>query len=252
MSVVEKARKPVRPGAGLPGRKKKLAGVPSTRLVRIDRKKDVILDAALDLFAAYSFHGASLDKIAERAAISKANLLYHFTSKEELYVAVLRRILATWLEPLASIEISHDPVEAISNYIRVKMRYSRDYPVASRLFCLEIAQGASLLMNELTGSLRTLVDEKTKVIQHWIDEGRLAPIDPYHLIFSLWAITQHYADFAVQIAAITGKTLDDADFVEAAVNNVVALVLHGITPPQDRREAAAGRTGRRRSEAEPA
>lgn len=243
MSVVGKVDRPSRPRAGQPGRKKKLAVPTSTRLVRTDKKKDVILDAALDLFAAYSFHGASLDKIAERAAISKANLLYHFPSKEELYVAVLRRILTTWLEPLAAIEMSHDPVTAISTYIRVKMHYSRDFPVASRLFCLEIAQGASLLMNELTGSLRTLVDEKTKVIQHWIDEGRLAPIDPYHLIFSLWAITQHYADFAVQIAAITGKTLDDADFVEQAVTNVVALVLHGVSPLRPRR-AASSRTVR--------
>ena len=238
MSVVEKVQRPSRIGASRPGRKKKPAVATSTRLVRIDKKKDVILDAALELFAAYSFHGASLDRIAERAAISKANLLYHFTSKEELYVAVLRRILTTWLQPLASIQISHDPVEAISDYIRVKMQYSRDFPVASRLFCLEIAQGASLLMNELTGSLRTLVDEKTKVIQHWIDDGRLAPIDPYHLIFSLWAITQHYADFAVQIDAITGKTLEDADFVEAAVTNVVALVLHGISPAPARKTAA--------------
>ena len=110
------------------------------------------------------------------------------------------------------------------------MRYSRDFPLASRLFCLEITQGAPLLLAELKGPLRQLVDEKTKVIQTWIDDGRLAPIDPYHLIFSLWAITQHYADFSVQIDAILGRTLDDAAFVEAATENIVALILNGIRP----------------------
>ncbi len=218
------------PVAAPPRGKKKPAGPLLPRFERVDKKKDVILDAALDLFATYSFHGASLDRIADQANISKANLLYHFTSKEDLYVAVMRRILATWLEPLASIEVSHDPIAAISNYIRIKVQYSRDFPLASRLFCLEITQGAPLLMGELRGSLRRLVDEKTKVIQGWIDDGRLAPVDPYHLIFSLWAITQHYADFSVQIDAIIGHTLEDPDFVEATVRNILALVLDGVRP----------------------
>jgi TetR/AcrR family transcriptional regulator len=231
MSVVEKLRKNAR-GTVAASAKRKKAPTPLSpaRLLRVDKKKDAILDAALDLFATYSFHGASLDKIAERAGISKANLLYHFVSKEDLYIAVMQRTLSIWLDPLSTIEETHDPIEAISNYIRIKMRYSRDFPQASRLFCLEITQGASLLMSELKGSLRTLVEEKTKVIQSWIDSGRLAPVDPYHLIFSLWAITQHYADFSVQIDAIVGQSLDDAAFMEAAVDNVIRLVMRGLEP----------------------
>lgn len=197
---------------------------------RKDDKKSAILDAALDIFVDFSFHGASLDKIAEHAGISKGNLIYYFNSKEELYLAVVRRILTTWLMPLAAIEYTSDPLEVISNYIRIKLQYSRDYPQASRLFCLEITQGAPLLMDELTGSLRALVDKKASVIRRWIDDGRLAPIDPYHLIFSLWAVTQHYADFSVQIDAILGRTLQDPDFMEETTANIVKLITMGLAP----------------------
>ncbi|WP_158811681.1 HTH-type transcriptional regulator RutR [Beijerinckia sp. L45] len=230
MSVVEKIEKRARALVAPTRPKKKPSPLPVSRSRRIDKKKDAILDAALDLFAAYSFHGASLDRIAERAKISKANLLYHFTSKEELYLAVLRRILTLWLSPLASFEVTHDPIEAISAYIRIKMQYSRDYPQASRLFCLEITQGATVLMGELSGPLRELVTAKTAVIQRWIDDGRIAAIDPYHFIFSLWAMTQHYADFSVQIDAIMGKTLADDAFMEAATANIIALVTNGLRP----------------------
>ena len=208
----------------------KSSAMPAKRSRRVDTRKTAILDCALDVFAAYSFHGASLDRIAEQAGTSKTNLLYHFRSKEELYLAVMRRILSMWLMPLAAIETNSDPLEVISNYVRVKLRYSRDFPQASRLFCLEITQGAPLLMGELTGSLRALVDLKAAIIGRWIADGRLAPVDPYHLIFSLWAITQHYADFSVQIDAILGRTLDDPDFMEETVANVVGLITLGLAP----------------------
>lgn len=210
--------------------KAKSRAVTQRRTNRVAIKRDVILDAALEVFSTLSFHGATLDRIAGQAGISKANLIYHFGTKEELYVAVLRRILSIWLDPLAAIEATHEPVEAIRDYIRKKMEYSRDYPAASRLFCLEIVQGAPLLRDELTGPLRSLVDAKTKVIQSWIDAGKIAPLDPYHLIFSLWAVTQHYADFASQIDAILGKGLGDGLFMEQATFAVTGLITRSIEP----------------------
>lgn len=53
-------------------------------------------------------------------------------------------------------------------------------------------------MGELTGDLKALVDEKSAIVSGWIDRGKLAPVDPQHLIFMIWATTQHYADFATR------------------------------------------------------
>lgn len=194
-------------------------------------KRTAVLHAALGLFSRYGLHGTSVDQVAARAGVSKSNLLYYFANKEELYVCVLRDLLEVWLAPLREFSAEQDPQRVIGDYIRRKLAVSRDSPDASRLFCLEIIQGAPLLRDELGRELRTLVERKSEVIRGWVEAGKLAPMDPHHLIFALWAITQHYADFGVQVQAITGRTLDDPEFFEQTVDNVQRIVLGGIAAP---------------------
>jgi len=203
----------------------------SRRLRQIEDKRSVILAAALGLFSRFGLHGTSVDQVAARADVSKSNLLYYFANKEELYVSVLRELLAIWLEPLRGFHPDQDPREAIADYIRRKLLISRDQPDASRLFCLEMIQGAPLLRDELGRELRDLVERKSEVIRGWVAAGKLAPVDPHHLIFALWATTQHYADFGVQVQALTGRTLDDPAFFEQTVANVQRIVLEGISAP---------------------
>ena len=194
----------------------------------VQNKREAVLNAALGLFSRFGLHGTSVDQVAARAGVSKSNLLYYFANKEELYVSVLRELLEVWLAPLREFSAEQDPQQAIADYIRRKLVVSRDSPDASRLFCLEMIQGAPLLRDELDRELRAIVEHKSAVIQGWIDAGRLALVDPEHLIFMVWATTQHYADFAVQVQALTGKTLADPAFFEQTVENVQALVLRGV------------------------
>ena len=194
----------------------------------VQNKRAAVLSAALGLFSRFGLHGTSVDQVAARAGVSKSNLLYYFANKEELYVCVLRELLEVWLAPLREFSAEQDPQQAIADYIRRKLVVSRDSPDASRLFCLEMIQGAPLLKGELAGELRGIVEHKSAVIQGWIDAGRLAKVDPEHLIFMIWATTQHYADFAVQVQALTGKTLADSAFFEQTVANVQAVVLKGL------------------------
>jgi len=196
----------------------------------IKDKRTAVLHAALGLFSRYGLHGTSVDQVAARAGVSKSNLLYYFANKEELYVCVLRDLLEVWLAPLREFSAEQDPQQVIGDYIRRKLAVSRDSPDASRLFCLEIIQGAPLLRDELDRELRDLVEHKSAVIRAWIAAGRLAPVDPQHLLFMLWATTQHYADFAVQVEAMTGKTLANPEFFEQTVANVQRIVLQGIAP----------------------
>lgn len=195
---------------------------------RIEDKRATILSAALRLFSRYGLYGTSIEQVAAAADVSKSNLLYYFATKEALYVAVLRDLLAVWLEPLRNFSSEQDPQEAIGDYIRSKLVISRDRPDASRLFCLEMVQGAPLLRDELAHELRDLVERKSEVIRAWVAAGKLAPVDPHHLVFALWAITQHYADFAAQVEAVAGRTLGDPAFFEEAVQNAQRIVLDGI------------------------
>ena len=172
------------PGRPRPGARRRPAGPPASA-----DKRSAILAAALGLFSRYGLHGTTVDQVAAQARVSKSNLLYHFANKEELYVQALRDLLDDWLEPLRAFSAEQDPAAAVSTYIAAKIAFSRDRPDASRLFCLEMIQGAPLLRDELAGELRRLVDAKAEVVRVWVADGRLAPVDPHHLVFALWAVT---------------------------------------------------------------
>jgi TetR/AcrR family transcriptional regulator len=192
------------------------------------RNEERILDAAQEVFATYGYQGATIDEVAHRAGISKPNLHYYFKRKRDLYLAVLRRTLEIWLVPLRELDRTGDPAEEIGNYIAHKVQLSRRFPAASRVFANEIVQGAPFLKGYLQTDLRKVVERKAAVIQHWIDEGKLAPIDPYHLIFLIWAATQHYADFLPQIKAVMNVSRLNQGHFRKVEQSLSRIILHGV------------------------
>lgn len=170
---------------------------------RIQKKNQAaILKAGLEVFSQFGFRGSTIDQVANTAGLSKPNLLYYFPSKEAIYTALLAQLLEDWLEPLKALDQNGDPVEELLAYAKLKLRMSRDYPRESRLFANEIIQGAPRISDVIHGDLKTLVDSKVKVIRAWQADGKISDVHPYHLIFSIWSLTQHYADFDVQVRAI--------------------------------------------------
>jgi TetR/AcrR family transcriptional regulator len=195
---------------------------------RIQKKnRTAILSAGLVVFSQFGFRGSTLDLVAEEAGLSKPNLLYYFRSKDAIYTALLAKLLENWLEPLREIKADGDPVEELLGYAKRKLDMSQHYPRESRLFANEIIQGAPRIGDVLRGELRELVDEIATVINGWAAAGRINKVDPYHLIFSIWAQTQHYADFDVQVRAILGET----DPFDGAEHHLGAM-LHGLLTPQ--------------------
>lgn len=185
-------------------------------LSRIQQKnRELILGGALEAFSTGGFRGATIDQIARHAGLSKPNVLYYFTSKDEIHKALLTSLLEMWLAPLQRIDPAGEPLAEVLAYVRAKLEMSRDFPRESRLFAYEILEGAPHLTEILGGGLRQIVDEAAAVLRRWMAEGRLAQVDPHHLIFSIWSMTQHYADFDVQVRAVLGEGRDPLE--EAAV-----------------------------------
>jgi len=194
---------------------------------RIQKKNQAaILGAGLEVFSQFGFRGSTLDQVAEAAGLSKPNLLYYFRSKEAIYTALLAKLLENWLEPLREIKADGDPVDELLGYANRKLDMSQHFPRESRLFANEIIQGAPRISDVLHGELRELVDEIATVINSWASQGRIKPVDPYHLIFSIWALTQHYADFDVQVRAILGAT----DPFDGAQHHLEAMLRSMLTP----------------------
>ncbi|MEY4983215.1 MAG: hypothetical protein RIR62_1481 [Pseudomonadota bacterium] len=198
---------------------------PRTRIQQ--KNSEAILAAALDVFSAHGFRGATLDQIAEVAGLSKPNLLYYFASKDEIHTSLLTGLLDTWLDPLREMDAAGDPVTEILGYVRRKIELSRDYPRESRLFANEILQGGPRIRAAIEGELKALVEEKSTVLQGWMDQGRIARLPPAHLIFSIWALTQHYADFDMQVRAVLGPDHDPfaeaGDYLETLFRKLLAV-----------------------------
>lgn len=195
-----------------------------------------ILRAAEEVFAERGFRGATTAAIAERAGVAKPSLHYYFGTKEALYRAVLKRILELWLDASDEIAPDADPATALAAYIARKVEHSRTRPLASKVFANELLHGAPEIRDFLAGELKRKVERKAAIIRRWIGEGRLAPVDPAHLFFVIWAATQTYADFDVQVAAVLGRSeLLPRDY-ESAARTITQLVLRGCglaepTPP---------------------
>ena len=186
-----------------------------------------ILAAAEKVFARAGFGGATMAAIATASGLPKANLHYYFGSKNVLYRAVLARTLDDWLAPAQGITADADPRAALEQYIRVKMTLSAQRPDGSKVFANEMLNGAPVVKNILTTELRPLVVEKAAIIQGWIDAGRMAPVDATHLFFTIWAATQTYADFDVQVCTVLGrKALTRKDHARAP-EHVVSILLRG-------------------------
>ena len=192
-----------------------------------ERNSDAILKAAAQEFVLHGFKGTSMQSIADRAELPKANIHYYFKNKANLYQAVLENIMSAWNEVLADMSNDSDPATVLSNFIRAKMQLSYTDPNSSKIFAMEIIQGAPHLKQYISHDMRQWVKDKTSVINSWISQGKMHPIDPTHLIFMIWATTQHYADFNTQVLEVMNRREYDTDDIEHITQSLTNIILTG-------------------------
>ena len=203
-----------------------------TGKIRSDNRAKIIAIAEME-FAEFGYKGASIMNIAKRADIPRANVHYYFKSKLELYKKVLFDILKLWNDAFNQITPEDDPAEAIGAYIRAKVMYSKTNPLASKIFANEIIHGAPHISEYLNSDFRDWLKAKSAVIEHWIKQGKMDPVDPLFLIMLIWSATQHYADFSTQVSAVLDKdNLTEKDFEDVS-DNLIHIILKGcgIEPP---------------------
>ncbi|MEM1112510.1 MAG: TetR/AcrR family transcriptional regulator [Pseudomonadota bacterium] len=198
-----------------------------------DRNFQLIIDAAEYEFARHGYHGTSTQKIADRAGIAKANIHYYFNSKSNLYLEVLDNIISLWNDFLDDVSVEDDPAEVLDKFVRRKVALSFSHPQASRVFAVEIIQGAPHIKEYIRTRMRKWVTEKAGVLRQWSAEGRMADIDPVHLIFLIWSSTQHYADFETQVLTILNRKDFDANTQRQVADFLSATILRacGLSTP---------------------
>jgi len=199
-----------------------LSSQQETRLLN----KRKILAAAAQEFKLHGFKGASISRMAQIAKLPRTNIHYYFPNKLDLYGAILTNIIGLWNRAFSDINSNDDPAEAIGNYIDAKIEYSRTNPTDSIIFASEILHGAPYLSQYLATDFKQWITEKSTVIEAWQAQGKMDNISAYHLLFTIWGATQHYANFSVEIEAALERPLNKADFDEAK-RTIKHIILKG-------------------------
>lgn len=200
---------------------------------KLTRSRDAlearIMQAAVEVFAEAGYAGTALASIAERAGLSKQNLLYYFPTKQILYEKVLDQVLDQWLDRMNILaDPEQDPATLLRNYIRAKLRFSREQPQASRVYAMEVISGAPVYAETMRNKILPLLQKDIAVFEAWMAAGKITAVNTTHLLFAIWAMTQSYADFAAQMSLVLGHSpLDENDFTEAETM-IVEMVLSRV------------------------
>ena len=178
---------------------------------RLRRSRERILaairDAAITEFGLHGYEGASTQRIAEGAGLTKPQLHYYITGKQDLYEELLYAVLRGWSDAFRFDCDENDPSSVLSSYVRRKLDYAIDHPDLSRIFTSELLSGGKRL-GKYWPVARHSTQQKVEIIERWISCGLIRPLDPRILLMQIWAMTQHYADYAVQVRVMLDVSAD--------------------------------------------
>lgn len=198
---------------------------PRTPRLGRERVMAAIRAAAIEEFSLNGLKGTSTQAIAERAGLTKPQLHYYIHGKEELYEELLMSVVADWKGIFDA--GSTDPAKVLGDYIRSKLQLAFDKPEISRIFTREVLDGGRNLDKFWPGA-RKATRDKVAVINGWIARGLVQPMDAHVLLMGIWAMTQFYADSALQVQQL--RKANQPGWMpdrEALVTELTAFVLRG-------------------------
>lgn len=187
----------------------------------------VILTAAEEEFVLKSYRGATMQGIADRAGLPKANVHYYFKSKTNLYKVVLRAIIQEWNDGLVTMTLDSDPRTVIEKFVRTKLHQAFANPNRHKLFALEVIGGAPHLHDFMSTAMKDWALDKTQVMKIWHEQGKIAIADPLQLLILIWATTQRYAEFETEIVGLMQKSAYDETDEARAADFLIPFILRG-------------------------
>ncbi len=187
----------------------------------------LILAAAEEEFVLQSYRGATMQGIADRAGLPKANVHYYFQNKQNLYKTVLRSIIEEWNEGLVTMTVNSDPKTVIEKFVRTKLHQAFAHPNRHKLFAVEVIGGAPHLHDFMSSAMKDWALDKVQVMKIWHEQGRIGIADPLQLLILIWATTQRYAEFETEIVGLMQKDAYDEQDEARAADFLIPFILRG-------------------------
>ena len=206
--------------------------VPSTPLRATDASRDRILAAAARLFAQMGFQGTSFGAVAAASGQSKALVQYHFPSKDALWQASLRFIVAQrdqllpqYLDPAFLNRLdAQEQNQMIRNLCRQLIRFSIRHPEWIRILYQEAAAPGPRLDWMIEEFLGQDLRNGKAMIEMAQTRGLLPTLDPYHLLHILSGALFHIVNIAPILQKAQGIDPCSDDAIDGYVSTLMKLL----------------------------
>ncbi len=180
--------------------------------------REKILDAAEPLFARQGFAGTGLAEVAARVGLSKSSLFHHFSSKAQLYAAVVARILARIEAPvLAALAAPGAPLARLERAIDT---------------LVDVLAGDLPEEEEANAVIQRLVAALARVLDEGVSAGVLRPASVPHTVQTLIGATVYHFASGEFGNELLGAPLFAAAEVRRRKHELKALLRHGLTLPR--------------------
>jgi AcrR family transcriptional regulator len=156
----------------------------------------VLINAAMDLFASYGYRGTSLSRIARAAGVTKGALYWHFTDKEEFFLAVVAKVLGEWNQAFEGTAQATSTAEFRAEFLKMfdtMAAYNEKNPWVSRLLLI-IALESHKIGTKVLRSMRKANLDGMSSFRRLVERGQgLGVFDPE--LDSGWVATQIFSSY---------------------------------------------------------
>lgn len=204
---------------------------PSRRETKKTRHRNAILTAAEELFSKRGFKGTTMQKISEKAGLSKGAVYLYFKSKEELYLTVCIKGIAGFGESLEAAGARAKGLEARTKAIYLAyIRHSLEEPAIFRVlrdtFLEQVRENLSReTIEETSGIIKGWLENESLLLQEGIDAGVFdADLNPYAFSVNAWRM----ATGLVELALLQDPVVIERGELDAVFEWSIDTLIRGI------------------------
>lgn len=201
------------------------------RLRDPERSREAILQAAEQLFAQKGYESTSLQEIGALAGVSRGTPGYFFGSKEQLYQAVLDRILKAEHDAAEQVRAQlmssgATPIDMITEVIRSHIDFLVARPTFLQLLTREAL--SNFAQPQSTTTFLEVIQAGQVLLRQELERADIYHVDPDLLLLSVVALCWMPLTHQETLLKPLAMDVDDPAFIERLKEHVVGLLLHGI------------------------
>ena len=148
--------------------------------------REALMKAGSELFAAHGFHGVSVEAIADKAAVNKAMISYHFGGKKALHTAIMASTFDEVAMAVSALAASELPVPAqLEAFLDIVTEVATTRRPAFPALFMREALSADRIDPEVFPRVSVLIGTVMRIIERGVADGTLQPVDPFCAYWSL-------------------------------------------------------------------